>query len=169
MKKYIVGFVAGIVMAMSATAFADDIQSLIGKTVQAQYTVQIGDQTLSTIVVEGKNYAPVRSIGEAAGYEVVTDGKNVVLKEGTKLDTTALKEKQKADKILGLQKGIANIKITIEQLKNLLQTENEKYKNATTDGVKNAAQSSIDDLELRLQRENESLDKAEAQLAELQQ
>ncbi|KUP23115.1 hypothetical protein [Paenibacillus sp. DMB5] len=85
MKKYIFGFLVGAIFTVSTTAFADDIKSLVGKAIQGEAPVIVDGQQLDTaIIVDGKSYAPVRVIGEAAGYSVSVDGKKIILKSEVK-------------------------------------------------------------------------------------
>lgn len=82
MKKYIAGFLAGALFTIAGAAFADDIQSLIGKKIQGEAVVELNGQALDTaIIVDGKSYAPVRAIGEAAGYDVSMQNKKIILGE----------------------------------------------------------------------------------------
>ncbi|WP_419890735.1 hypothetical protein [Paenibacillus xylanexedens] len=82
MKKYIAGFLAGAVFILSASAFADDIKSLVGKKIQGEAVVELNGQALdNAIIVDGKSYAPVRVIGEAAGYDVSMKNKKIILDE----------------------------------------------------------------------------------------
>ncbi|MGN7309101.1 hypothetical protein ACTHQ2_24470, partial [Bacillus subtilis] len=90
MKKYIAGFLAGAVFVLSASAFADDIQSLVGKKIQGEAVVELNGQALDTaIIVDGKSYAPVRVIGEAAGYDVSMQNKKIILDEKSSATVTA--------------------------------------------------------------------------------
>lgn len=168
MKKYIVGFLAGTVFAISATAFADDIQSLIGKKVQAEYTVQVNGKVMNTVVVEGKNYAPVRAIGEAVGYSVVVDGKKVILNNEVKA----------VDSI----KSISNPTYTVEQINYSIksaQDDVDRYTlavNTTEEAIKketdqkriNEGTVLLNMYKQQLAESQELLDKWQAQLAELQ-
>mgnify|MGYP001316307642 CR=1 FL=1 len=71
MKKVVVSFLAGAVFATSATVFADNVKSLVGRKVQAKADVMLNGQKIDTaIAIDGKSYAPVRSIAEAAGLNV---------------------------------------------------------------------------------------------------
>lgn len=168
MKKYIVGFLVGAFFTVSATAFADDIQTLIGKKVQAQNTVEINGQTLNTVVVEGKNYAPVRAIGEAAGYDVVNDGKNVVLKEGEKLDTAAVKEKYRLEKIEGLKKALVNANKKVQETKDFIAAKKIESASVTTDKEKADYANIISRYEEQLSQYDQSVKDIEANLAQLQ-
>jgi hypothetical protein len=168
MKKYIVGFLAGTVFAISATAFADDIQSLIGKKVQAEYTVQVNGKVLNTVVVEGKNYAPVRAIGEAAGYSVVVDGKKVILNSEVKA-------------VDGI-KSLSNPTYTVEQINYSIKSAQENVDrytlavNTSEEAIKKETDQSrieqftvlLDAYKQQLAEAQELLDKWQTKLAELQ-
>lgn len=80
MKKVVAAFLAGALMMVSVQAFGSSI-SQIGKKIQTEYTVTVDGQklTVPAIAVDGKSYAPVRAIGEAAGYDVQVSGKSISL------------------------------------------------------------------------------------------
>jgi len=87
MKKagYIfIGMLMGIVLATAASAYADEIQSLIGKKIEGQVPVYLdGEKLDDAIIIENKSYAPVRKVAEAAGKEV-TFAEGKILLESTK-------------------------------------------------------------------------------------
>lgn len=168
MKKYIAGFIAGIVFSISATVFADDIQSLVGKKVQAEYTVEVNGQTLNTVVVEGKNYAPVRSIGEAAGYTVNVEGQKVVFKEGAKMDTATVKEKYRLDKITSLKTAISITEKELADNKILLEQKREMSTKFTSESDKEIYSRLISDIEKKITQLAETLDQQISNLAQLQ-
>jgi hypothetical protein len=72
MKKYFLGAIVGVLLTLSATTYADDITSLIGKTVQGVFPVKVNGDALAktAIVIDGTSYLPVRAIGDAVGYDV---------------------------------------------------------------------------------------------------
>lgn len=80
MKKVAAGFLAGA-MLMIATQAMGASNSMVGKKVQAEYTVNVYGKKLvdSAIIIDGKSYAPVRAIGELAGYKVTVSGRNISL------------------------------------------------------------------------------------------
>lgn len=82
MKKLAAGFLAGAVLMISTQAIGAST-SLVGKTIQAEYTVNVYGKKLAdkAIVIDGKSYAPVRAIGELAGYKVSMSGKIISLDE----------------------------------------------------------------------------------------
>lgn len=82
MKKlgYIaIGIMIGSVLSFGVGAAADSI-SLVGKKISGETDVLVNGAKLGTaIIVNGASYAPVRVIGEAAGFDVGFVNKKVVL------------------------------------------------------------------------------------------
>lgn len=78
--KYVIfGILIGLLMSVSFTVAADTV-SLIGKKIGGESEVLLNGEYLDTaIIVNGKSYAPVRAIGEAAGYDVDFINKKVIL------------------------------------------------------------------------------------------
>ena len=97
MRKYIVGMVFGILLSLSFSVYAEEIQSMIGKTVEGSFPLVIGDKraTKDVIIIEGTSYIPVRAAAEMFGYEVsFTADMGVGMKKKEKAvdDVTMLKE-----------------------------------------------------------------------------
>ena len=88
MKKFIAGAVFGAILASTVTAYG--ATTLIGKKIQGETDVIVDGTKLDTaIIVDGKSYAPLRSIGSAAGYEVgFTSDKQITLTSSVIEDTT---------------------------------------------------------------------------------
>lgn len=82
MKKVAAGFLAGAMLMIGTQAMGAS-NSMVGRKVQAEYTVNVYGKKLvdSAIIIDGKSYAPVRAIGELAGYKVTVSGKNISLDE----------------------------------------------------------------------------------------
>lgn len=72
MRKYLIGILIGVALTVSATTYAADITSLIGKSVQGVFPVKVNGDVLpkTAIVIDGTSYLPVRAIGDAIGYDV---------------------------------------------------------------------------------------------------
>lgn len=89
MKKIIAGFVAGALFMLGASSFADGI-SMIGKKIQGEEIVTANGEQLpdKAVVVNGKSYAPVRAIAEAAGMDVKYGNGGIVLTESTPTQET---------------------------------------------------------------------------------
>lgn len=80
MKKIAAGVIAGAILMVGAQALGAS-SSLVGKAIQAEYTVKVYGKKLAdpAIVIDGKSYAPVRAIGELAGFKVSVNGKTISL------------------------------------------------------------------------------------------
>ncbi|WP_238650292.1 hypothetical protein [Paenibacillus piscarius] len=80
MKKIAAGVIAGAILMVGAQALGAS-SSLVGKAIQAEYTVKVYGKKLAdpAIVIDGKSYAPVRAIGELAGFNVSVKGKTISL------------------------------------------------------------------------------------------
>ncbi|OKP90837.1 hypothetical protein A3844_02970 [Paenibacillus helianthi] len=91
MKKLAAGCLAGAVLMISTQAIGAST-SLVGKTIQAEYTVNVYGKKLAdkAIVIDGKSYAPVRAIGELAGYKVSLSGKTISLDEKEIISSSSL-------------------------------------------------------------------------------
>lgn len=64
-----VGIICGLALGLTASVYASS--GLVGKTIQQEVKVIKDGQLIGTaIVVDGRSYAPVRAIGEAAGLKV---------------------------------------------------------------------------------------------------
>ncbi|PWK16290.1 copper amine oxidase N-terminal domain-containing protein [Tumebacillus permanentifrigoris] len=77
MKKVLVAFVAGMVVATAGAAFADNqIAALF--TTSVKFKVNGSDKTnsLGTILYKDRTYVPARFVGEALGAEVGWDGEH---------------------------------------------------------------------------------------------
>lgn len=72
MKKAAAGFLAGVLLTLSATAYADDIHAAMGKVVDGTYPLIIDGKRSErdVIVVDDTSYLPVRAAGEMFGYDV---------------------------------------------------------------------------------------------------
>lgn len=75
MKKFLIGIIVGAVLSFSASVYADDIASLVGKEIQGEFPVKVNGEKLANnaAVVDGTSYLPVRAIGDALNMEVSFD------------------------------------------------------------------------------------------------
>ncbi|WP_240927431.1 hypothetical protein [Paenibacillus thiaminolyticus] len=72
MKKWtylVSGIAIGALVATAGSAFADQVKSMIGKKVTAEYTVVVNGKELEDkgAVIEGRTNVPVRGISNALG------------------------------------------------------------------------------------------------------
>ncbi|WP_157261211.1 hypothetical protein [Paenibacillus wynnii] len=170
MKKYIVGFLVGAIFTVSATAFADDIKSLVGKAIQGEAPVIVDGRQLDTaIIVDGKSYAPVRSIGEAAGYSVSVDGKKIILKSEVK-DTmkTTSENMNKPRNLEDANWAIDKAKSDIERYKEAIQLYELNVSASKTEEAKANNQQMLDSYKKQLAEAEQKLIDLEKQKAELE-
>ncbi|MEF2969231.1 hypothetical protein V3851_26005 [Paenibacillus sp. M1] len=85
MKKFAYVF-GGIIIGMAISlpfgqTFADQIASLVGKTITAEYTVKVNGEALEdkAVVTDNKTYAPVRAYAEKMGATITVDTKQKVV------------------------------------------------------------------------------------------
>lgn len=83
MKRYIVGFVAGLLFASVVPAYGA-VSSLIGKKVSGELTVNVNEKEVGkAIIVDGKSYLPVRSMSDSLGLKISLNKKEVNLVSST--------------------------------------------------------------------------------------
>jgi len=75
MKKFsyiLVGMIAGVVLSLSVTAYADNIKSLIGKVVKNEAVVKVNGKEVEkkAVVIDGSSFLPVRAFSDATGYSI---------------------------------------------------------------------------------------------------
>lgn len=72
MRKVIVSFVAGILVAIGTSAAYAEVTSMIGKRVDGQFPLKIGGELseIPAITIEGVSYIPLRAAGELFGAKV---------------------------------------------------------------------------------------------------
>lgn len=72
MKKILTGFILGVLVAITGTAFADEVKSFIAE--RATFDVYVEGEKLQSekpaVVIEGSTYLPLKATGEALGVNV---------------------------------------------------------------------------------------------------
>lgn len=85
MKKFSyvsLGIAIGVMLTLASNAYGSELKSLVGKKVQSESEVLVEGVKLDTaIIIDGKSYAPVRSIGEVAGFLVDFKDKKITLEK----------------------------------------------------------------------------------------
>ncbi|EHS59468.1 hypothetical protein [Paenibacillus sp. Aloe-11] len=183
MKKYVAGFLAGALFTIGATSFADEIQSLVGKKIQGETAVSVNGKSVDkAIVVEGKSYAPVRSIGEATGMKVqfgkegiaLSDESSNPINETTTPTPTPLDGKEK-EKVKSYAPTLEKIEAAIKENNSLIQ-ENQDAIDKMKENMKKGTYSDVlmrsaeTDLKLyegnieNYKKANENLEKQKAEL-----
>lgn len=85
MKKIAAGFLAGVLVATTATAYAQKIEMMVGKVIDGTFPLYIDGKKVDqdVIDVEGTSYLPVRKASELFGYQVDFTNDQVVLKKNS--------------------------------------------------------------------------------------
>ncbi|MFW5436362.1 stalk domain-containing protein [Paenibacillus apiarius] len=126
MKKWtylLSGVIIGAVVVTSGSAFADQISSLVGKKVTAEYTVVVDGQTLTDkgAAIDGRANVPVRGISQALGADIKVEGKTITVttkQEGTSsAGGSATTKPATENKYIGMSKG------DLEKTRNSLTNE----------------------------------------------
>lgn len=120
MRKYVIGFVFGVLLSLSFNASAA-VESLIGKAVDNEYVVKVEGRELErkAVSVDGSSYAPVRVIAESLGLDVMFDNNEVLLSKPqkgveTKMpDTQTREEKDRQARINNLNDKIDVLNLRI--------------------------------------------------------
>ncbi|MEX2461720.1 MAG: hypothetical protein WD469_10590 [Paenibacillaceae bacterium] len=105
MKKLsilMLGIIIGVALAITTSAYASDITSLIGRTIQSEFPVTIEGKELSkkALVIDGTSYVPLRAFGDAIGYDSMFDaelGITFKLNEAKKMQIQKTVEQYKAE------------------------------------------------------------------------
>src|SRR5690606_6134020 len=70
MRKYLIGFLVGILIATAGVAAADTV-SMVGKKIQSEAVVTLDGEEIGTaIITDGTSFAPLRTVAEAVGVGV---------------------------------------------------------------------------------------------------
>ncbi|MFW5434365.1 stalk domain-containing protein [Paenibacillus apiarius] len=75
------GVVIGALVATAGSAFADQVKTLIGKQVTAEYDVVVNGKTLQDkgAAIDGRTNVPIRSIANAIGADIKVEGKKILV------------------------------------------------------------------------------------------
>ena len=108
MKKVILGFIVGIITALTFTAFAASTELFTAQ--QATFDIYVkGEKFVSEnppAVIEGRTYLPLRDIGEALGVSVEWNGTERKVEIGKQPDSKA----ENFNKVSGLiEKDFADV------------------------------------------------------------
>lgn len=98
MRKYLVGFMVGILLALPLSVFADDISN-VGKRIVAEFVVKLDGEELpvKAVAFEGTSYAPVRAVGEALGLDVDFEDGVVILQKTVNEEVRSMAEERLND------------------------------------------------------------------------
>lgn len=90
-KYLVVGAIFGVVFSLAVTSFAAHIQSMIGKKVDGEITVQLNGKNISekAIVVDGRAHLPVRSMANSLEADVEVSNDLIALTTDTTKNSNA--------------------------------------------------------------------------------
>ncbi|MEK3849934.1 MULTISPECIES: stalk domain-containing protein [Paenibacillus] len=136
-----IGALLGVLLATSGGAAADQVKSLVGKTVAGEYNVRVNGTTLSenAIAVDGTAYVPLRSISESLGANLVVKGKTIEITTVTPSSNVVVKEQSQAialkdNPYTNWSKELIVKHIgTVEELIDIYNNEVKKYEKSLTD------------------------------------
>ncbi|MFC5468406.1 hypothetical protein ACFPPD_06715 [Cohnella suwonensis] len=186
MRKYIVGFVAGLIVASALPAYGA-VSSLIGKKVTKEIQVKMDSETIGTaIVVEGRSYLPVRSLSDAldltvqvnaGGVNLVTENiaKELEIKKTGRANVVIFRDKSLV-KVNDLQKYIVDLDTRLENEKTLFasmgaddpkrSTQAEIITSLEQEKEKNDQK--LVELKSELDKFNKMIEERDAEIAELE-
>ncbi|MGG4216552.1 stalk domain-containing protein [Paenibacillus sp. FSL L8-0638] len=98
-KMYLfIGALLGVLLATSGGAAADQVKSLVGKTVAGEYNVRVNGTKLTenAIAVDDTAYVPLRSISESLGANLAVKGKTIEIATGNPSINVVVKEQSQA-------------------------------------------------------------------------
>lgn len=88
MKKFVSGILVGLMLFVGTSVFAESISKLIGAKVQGIYELEKNGKALGeAVIINGKAYAPVRTVSEAAGVGLTIEGKKIKMTDITVNET----------------------------------------------------------------------------------
>lgn len=133
MKKWtylISGIVIGAMIATAGSAFAEQVKSLVGKKVTAEYTVVVDGKTLPDkgAVIDGRTNVPVRGITQALGVDMQVEGKTIKITTETSGDSKDEGSAETTKPSTSENKYMGGTKKSLEELKHSI--ENNRIKPA---------------------------------------
>ncbi|MDU0329236.1 stalk domain-containing protein [Paenibacillus sp. 3LSP] len=185
MKKYVSGFVAGLLFMLSASAFADSI-SLIGKKVTGEYSVVVNGEKLNDkgAVINNRTNVPVRGLSEALGADVSVDNQTKtiyvtsIITQNTTTETSTIQQggsvkvpEDQNTPVLNKEKEIKRLKYEISMLQDeitSLKLSIGTMKENPWNYEESKVQSEIENKEKAITENESKIKELESQLAELQ-
>ncbi|MCD1261666.1 hypothetical protein B5M42_022945 [Paenibacillus athensensis] len=153
MRKYVIGAAVGFVLSLSLTAHAE-VEQVMNAVVQGLFPVKVdGVRVGDAIVVNDKTYLPVRSFGEAVGYEVTfTDAREVVMtRKAATPDPDAARQAELMVQIGKLESDIQSKQAGIQNMKQSIENFTFEMDRATDDTLKFQFGAQITQYQARIQ------------------
>lgn len=188
MRRIIVSFLVGVVLATTGSVYAEDMKSLVGltKKIQAEVSVKVDGKKADKagIIIDGTTYLPIRSIGSALNMDVSYSKTEVELtskgeskvestpetapepKQMSQDDVDAIKSSEEQIEIA--KKRITERKLKLPEYESELKVEEEKLANVTDALYKPAYQFNVDNLKNMIESAKESIQMDEKIISDLQ-
>lgn len=165
MKKYagyLLAGMIGFVIAIPATSFGAQIQSMVGKKIQAEYSVEVYGKTLpvKSIVIGGTSYTPNRALADAIGADVRLEDKKVIFTKGAQQVDSEQETSPKSD--TDYETKVRTAKHNIEIMKKIIENQQASVNYAITPEAKDEAQKTLDEYNSRLEGYQKELADLEA-------
>lgn len=136
MKRIIFGILIGAVLTLTTSAYAEEIESMIGKVVQGSFPLTIDGKRAEkdVLVIDGTSYIPVRAASELFGYDVLFDpeGKVILEKKGATVQKVNPQLKELNDKIKETSRKIEELDGEKKELQRLYDWLQESAKSEKT-------------------------------------
>lgn len=164
MKKYLlIGTLFGFFLSLAVTTHAQEIENMIGKVCEGVFAVQVDGVKLDkdAVVIDGTTYLPVRSFGEALGYDVTFD-----TDMGVKMVKKTDPEKQKKLEIAKIERAIKSDKNNLDYYNervNLLTDELKSYPSDKPEYASGREQTTSE-----IEKAKTEISRLEAEIADLQ-
>lgn len=131
MRKFMLGLLFGIALAITSTTYADEIKSMVGKNVQGEFPVYINGLELDTsaVVIDGTSFLPVRKISEYTNYDIGFDENKKVITLSNETNEIAISYKRQTTESLNealkrFDKNIRSREATITDMQYRIDHEN---------------------------------------------
>ena len=175
MRKYIIGFIAGILIATAGVAAADTV-SMVGKKIQSEAVVTLDGKEIGTaIITDGTSYAPLRVVGEAVGVGVGWEKGVVKLETQTEARSASYWEGQLEvlnNFLNATNNEISRVEKKITTSNEIIESWEFKYNNlaeGTSDKTKESYSSTIADLKQSHKQLEDQLSDYQARASEIEQ
>ncbi|WGU92044.1 hypothetical protein QJQ58_15640 [Paenibacillus dendritiformis] len=141
-KFLTVGIIVGVFGTIATTSIAAQIPSLVGKKIQAEYTINVDGKNLDTkaIVVEGVSHLPVRKVSEIYGADITVKDKVITMNTKDTVediqqpsnndDSTEEKKTDNSKDIKGYQASLENINSMLNGAQKGLEKDNRALQEA---------------------------------------
>lgn len=122
-----IGVIIGALGTATTTSIAAQLPSLIGKKIQAEYTINVDGKELDSkaIVVDGVSHLPVRKVSEIYGADIKVKDKTITMNTNVNSETsgssTQSEDSSPADRRKDNSKDIEGFNMSLENVNRWLE------------------------------------------------